>query len=108
MMPTFLIIGTPKSGTTSIYHYLSQHPDIYMSPVKEPHFFAFENKSKYFKGPGDDLAYLTVNGVNDLSVYQSLFDGVEGKKHLLGKPPQCIYTFKRHPLGLNIICLTLN
>jgi hypothetical protein len=40
-MPTFLIIGAGKSGTTSLYHYLKQHPDVYMSPVKEPLFFAF-------------------------------------------------------------------
>lgn len=35
----FLIIGAGKSGTTSIYYYLSQHPQIHMSPVKEPGFF---------------------------------------------------------------------
>lgn len=42
------IIGAAKSGTTALYHYLSKHPDIYMSPVKEPHFFTeaihFEDK----------------------------------------------------------------
>ena len=38
--PTFLIAGVPKSGTTSLYHYLSQHPQIFMSPIKEPTFFA--------------------------------------------------------------------
>ena len=36
----FLIIGAQKSGTTSLYHYLAEHPDIYMSPVKEPFFFS--------------------------------------------------------------------
>ncbi|NQX87062.1 MAG: sulfotransferase [Halioglobus sp.] len=38
--PTFIVIGAPKAGTTSVYHYLDQHPDIYMSPVKEPHYFS--------------------------------------------------------------------
>ncbi|MEM9267179.1 MAG: sulfotransferase [Cyanobacteria bacterium P01_F01_bin.13] len=37
--PTFLIIGVQKSGTTSIYSYLKQHPQVYMSPVKETNFF---------------------------------------------------------------------
>jgi hypothetical protein len=37
-LPTFIIIGVQKAGTTSIYHYLQQHPQVYMSPVKEPHF----------------------------------------------------------------------
>ncbi len=38
----FFIVGAPKAGTTSLYHYLDQHPQIYMSPIKEPHFFADE------------------------------------------------------------------
>jgi hypothetical protein len=41
-VPNFLIVGAPKAGTTSLYWYLSQHPDIYVSPVKEPCFFAPE------------------------------------------------------------------
>jgi len=39
--PDFLIIGAMKAGTTSLYQYLKQHPDIYMSPVKEPNYFTF-------------------------------------------------------------------
>ena len=41
-LPNFLIAGAPKSGTTSLYHYLDQHPGIYMSAIKEPHYFAAE------------------------------------------------------------------
>lgn len=41
-MPNFFIAGTGKAGTTSLYHYLRQHPQIYMSPVKEPCYFAPE------------------------------------------------------------------
>ena len=40
--PNFFIVGTGKAGTTSLYHYLQQHPQIYMSPVKEPCYFASE------------------------------------------------------------------
>jgi len=43
-MPNFLIIGAAKSGTTALYLYLNQHPQIYMSPVKEPRFFALEGE----------------------------------------------------------------
>ena len=42
MLPNFFIAGAPKSGTTSLYHYLDQHPEIYMSPIKEPNYFASE------------------------------------------------------------------
>ncbi len=39
-LPNFLLVGTAKSGTTSLYHYLKQHPEVYMSEMKEPRFFA--------------------------------------------------------------------
>ena len=39
MLPTFLIIGTMKCGTTSLYYYLAEHPDIGMSRRKEANFF---------------------------------------------------------------------
>jgi Sulfotransferase family len=41
-LPNFFIVGAPKAGTTSLYYYLGQHPDVYMSPVKEPNYFAEE------------------------------------------------------------------
>jgi hypothetical protein len=50
-MPNFLVIGAAKSGTTSLHYYLDQHPEIYMSPVKEPNFFAFERGRPKFGGP---------------------------------------------------------
>jgi hypothetical protein len=40
MKPAFFIIGVPKCGTTALVSYLSEHPDIFMSEPKEPHFFA--------------------------------------------------------------------
>lgn len=42
MLPTFLIAGVGKAGTTSLYTYLGQHPDVCMSSVKEPLFFTAE------------------------------------------------------------------
>ncbi|MEO8099529.1 MAG: sulfotransferase [Acidobacteriota bacterium] len=56
-LPTFFLAGVPKSGSTSLYRYLDQHPDIYMSPIKEPNFFAdearFANFSAYFQKLGE-------------------------------------------------------
>ena len=40
MLPNCFVIGAPRSGTTSLYEYLNAHPDVYMSPVKEPDFFS--------------------------------------------------------------------
>ena len=39
MKPNLFIVGQPKSGTTALHQFLGQHPEIYMSSVKEPHFF---------------------------------------------------------------------
>jgi hypothetical protein len=37
--PDFFIVGAPRAGTTTLYHWLRGHPDIFMPGVKEPHFF---------------------------------------------------------------------
>jgi hypothetical protein len=39
MLPTFLLIGAMKSGTTTLYSYLAEHPDVFMPALKEPNFF---------------------------------------------------------------------
>lgn len=38
-LPNFFIAGAPNTGSTSLYFYLRQHPQVYLSPVKEPNFF---------------------------------------------------------------------
>jgi len=44
ILPNFLIVGAPRAGTTSLYHCLSKHPQIFLSKVKEPLFLAFANE----------------------------------------------------------------
>jgi len=61
--PNFFIIGAPKCGTTSIYSYLKQHPQIFMSEIKEPHFF------------GKDLTRIGDLYNYDLKSYLNLFKG---------------------------------
>jgi hypothetical protein len=39
ILPNFFIIGAMKAGTTSLYHYLQDHPQVFMSTPKELHFF---------------------------------------------------------------------
>jgi len=45
-LPNFFVIGAPKAATTSLYYYLDQHPQICMSAIKEPHFFATEIRER--------------------------------------------------------------
>jgi hypothetical protein len=47
-LPNFFIVGAPKAGTTSLYAYLDQHPQVYMSALKEPSYFASELRPENF------------------------------------------------------------
>jgi hypothetical protein len=38
--PNFFVIGAAKCGTTTLYDFLEHHPEVYMSPIKEPHHFS--------------------------------------------------------------------
>lgn len=53
MLPNFFIAGVSRSGTTSLYHYMQQHPEIAFSSLKEPRFFSSYNLELPQKGPGD-------------------------------------------------------
>ncbi len=72
-MPNFFIVGAQRAGTTSLYQYLNQHPQVYMSPRKEPHFF--EGMHSEFRRPGRRSV-----PVRDLAEYQALFAGASGEK----------------------------
>jgi hypothetical protein len=77
VLPTFLVIGAAKAGTTAVYEYLRQHPQVFMSPVKEPHFFALEGAPIAFTGPGDAESINRV-GINDPNRYRALFAEASG------------------------------
>lgn len=73
-LPNFIIVGTAKAGTTSVYRYLQQHPQIYMSPKKEPHYFAFPETDTplHFSGPHDPRHWREMT-VLTLTDYENLF-----------------------------------
>ena len=74
LIPDFLIIGAGKCGTTSLYMYLKQHPDIFIPRVKEPNFYGYENKSP--KDFGDSLSDVKhfQESVTRFSDYVNLFE----------------------------------
>ncbi len=74
-LPSFLIIGAPKAGTTSLYQYLKQHPQVYMSYPKEPHFFSFGEMDLTGLAPR-----MPPRTIRTARVYDRLFDGVRGEK----------------------------
>ena len=80
MLPNFLLIGTAKAGTTSLYHYLRQHPEIYMPAVKEPRFFAYLDDPPAMTGPGDRASNEAAGAVYTMADYRALFDAVDGER----------------------------
>lgn len=56
-LPDFLLIGAPKAGTTALHAALAHHPDLYLSPVKEPKFFLCDGPPPRGVGPGDAHSY---------------------------------------------------
>jgi hypothetical protein len=67
-LPNFLVIGAAKSGTTSLHHYLRQHPEIYLTPVKETNFFWTEAREHSRKT------------AQTLAEYERLFDDATTQK----------------------------
>ncbi len=69
--PNFFIVGAPKCGTTALYTYLINHPNIFMPDVKEPHFFA------------DDFAGYRY--ISSEAQYLRLFKGAEERHTAVGE-----------------------
>ena len=63
----FFIVGAPKAGTTSLYHYLNEHSEIEMSSQKEPDFFSDQSLQK-------KKLYYDKNRIDTLEKYNSLFE----------------------------------
>jgi hypothetical protein len=66
-IPDFFIVGAPRCGTTALYTYLRQHPEVFMPELKEPDFFA------EYLGPN--------RRIHSWPDYLALFEGLpEGKR----------------------------
>ncbi len=109
-MPNFLVIGAAKSGTTSLYHYLAQHPDVFMSPVKEPNFFALEGEKSAFRAPGADQR-INRWSITNVEAYRRLFEGVAKEKAIGEASPLYLYSprapgrIRHHVPGAKLIAV---
>src|SRR5882672_9220913 len=77
-LPNFFIVGAPKAGTTSLYYYLSHHPEVFMSPVKEPNFFSYDETVK-------QNLYHKEKGVGKFEEYRQLFASSNGHHKAIGE-----------------------
>ena len=72
-LPDFLVIGAPKAGTTALHAALAGHPELFMSPVKEPKFFLTDGPPpRRGGGPGDVQTYR--EHIWRREDYEALFD----------------------------------
>jgi len=95
MLPNFIIIGAAKSGTTSLYRYLLQHPEIYLTPFKEPNFFAFPEGRPNLRGPLDEARMHRLNHpktVTCFEAYKALFASAKGHRAIGEASPRYLYT----------------
>ena len=88
-LPNFIIIGAQKAATTSLYTYLRQHPEIFMTKVKEPMFFNSYKQKDIFFTKGRKIARNKT-----LEEYKSLFDNVKNEKAIGEASPAYIYNKK--------------
>jgi len=115
--PNFFIVGAPKSGTTAMWSYLAKHPDIFMSTLKEPHFFGSDlDWNRHAAGlPKTKKEYLSLFGnagavkvIGESSVLY-LFSQTTAKEIkefspdakiliMLRKPAEMIYSLHSHGL----------
>lgn len=108
MKPNFFIIGAPKAGTTALYTYLSEHPHVYMSMVKELHFFAtdFPNHRARACSTLDDYLKLFADAkperhqaVGEASVHY--IHSAEAVRNIYNFDPQAkLIAMLRHPADL--------
>lgn len=109
MKPNFFIIGAPKCGTTALCEYLKEHPHIFISDPKEPHYFAedFDNyrlvktKNDYFDlfkdaqednvAVGEGSVFYLYSSVALQNIYQ--FDSQAKIIVMLRKPSELVYSF---------------
>lgn len=74
-MPTFVVAGAGRAGSTAVIESLRAHPDVFVTQPKEPHYFAHPGRPAAYTGPGDDQ---TINRVvvSDREDYLRLYDAV--------------------------------
>lgn len=97
-LPNILIAGVPKSGTTSLYKYLKEHPDIFLPYQKEIHFFSSSRIQKLVGGKGDKEPASRI--CNNLEDYQKHYKNVGKEKAIVDVSPS--YFFHAETSILNI------
>lgn len=91
--PNFLIIGAGKSGTTALYEYLAQHPQVFMSKVKETNFFELEGHDKLsgYDASDPEGFFHYPWSVTDRKAYFDLFKDAQAGQAIGEASPMYLY-----------------
>jgi hypothetical protein len=108
-LPTFVIIGAAKAGTTALYWYLAEHPKVFMSPMKETNFFAFGLDANGDPLYGDPELHRFP--IRSLDEYRSLFVRA-GEASAIGEAspiylecPEAAGRIHDHLPGATVVCI---
>ena len=86
-LPTFLIVGVQKAGTTSIYNYLQEHPQVFMSRIKETNFLEQDWESL----PPEKQ---NKNGIITIEDYKALFADVKDEIAIGEASPNYLFHYE--------------
>lgn len=91
-IPNLFVIGAARSGTTSLYHYLCRHPQIYVPTKKEIDYFGVGDSGQVYKGPDADAINSRIT--RTWGEYLAHFDGVSDESYFVDISPWYLYSSK--------------
>lgn len=100
-LPTFAIIGAGKSGTTAIHEYCDQHPEVFMTRIKETNFFELEGEKVIYTPEEDPLQFhYYPQSINNIKDYKALYLEAEGTEKALGETSPMYLYGKKAPQNI--------
>lgn len=110
-LPTFVVAGAAKSGTTALLHYLRQHPDVYLPLHEEPSFFAFEGQPPSYTGPDGKPPAINGHAVTSLAAFSALYADAPADAARGDVSPAYLYvreapaSIARHIQDAKVVCI---
>lgn len=109
----FFIVGAARSGTTTLWQWLKDHPGIFLPETKEPHYFCFKDKALPYFGNELDPHYRELLTVSE-DEYEHLYDNCKPNQLSGDASPGYLYfsgtasNIKQHNPAAKIICILRN
>lgn len=95
LKPNFFIVGTAKSGTTTLYHHLKDHKDFFFHPIiKEPHYFSTKYVKMPHTGPYDEIRDRKRQSMPTLHDYLNLFKDATNEKIIADASVDYLYYYR--------------